>query len=316
MLIANLTNALIFIPFVAALILGVTIHFFIKSRRALKEIENSGRRGSIITPEGEDDLPEALKPKAKEPQIIEDDIVPLPQAVAEHEKAIIRQSAAEALPVNAFSSVKVALAQQQANLADLIEKIDNIEEETSLALIHQNEQLLERVEHLEWQLEKKENELQKYKQQEAVVQKMAARLEEANKEFEILQNKIAGLEKQAAKANNLAMELEDMQDAYTHIKAELKHKSEKLDHILTENQRLHDQLSDIDQKLQEANTQRQHFSKKVRLLEELNNDFQSVSESNKKLQSELRRIGELESMLNMITGDDKGAKGKSIVHGQ
>ncbi|HEY1114980.1 MAG TPA: hypothetical protein VGE66_15530 [Chitinophagaceae bacterium] len=311
MLIANLTNALIFIPFVAALILGVTIHFFIKSRRALKEIENSGKKSTIIDSGEEDELPEALKPKAKEPQIIEDDIVPLPQAVADHEKAIIRQNATEALPANAFSSVKVALAQQQASLADLIEKIDTIEEETSLALIHQNEQLLERVEHLEWQLEKKENELQKYKQQEAVVQKMAARLEEANKEFEILQNKISGLEKQAAKANNLAMELEDMQDAYTHIKTELKQKSEKLDHILAENQRLHDQLSDIDVKLQEANTQRQHFSKKVRLLEELNNDFQSVSESNKKLQSELRRIGELESMLNIISGE-KNNKGERV----
>lgn len=306
MLIANLTNALIFIPFVAALILGVTIHFFIKSRRDLKEIENAGKRNSIISPESEDDIPEALKPK-KEPQIIEDDIVPLPKAVAEHEKAIIKQTAPADLPVNAFSSVKAALAQQQSSLADLIEKIDNIEEETSLALIHQNEQLLERVEHLEWQLEKKESELQKYKQQEAVVQKMASRLEEANKEFEILQNKISGLEKQAAKANSLAMELEDMQDAYTHIKSELKHKSEKLDQILAENQRLHDQLSDIDTKLQEANTQRQQFSKKVKLLEELNNDFQSVSESNKRLQSELRRIGELESMLNMISEDNKKA---------
>lgn len=311
MLLANLTNAFIFIPFTAALVLGFTIHFFIKSRRALKEIENSGRQSGMISSGTDDDIPEALKPKA-EPQIIEDDVVPLPQAVAEHEKAIIKQTAPADLPMNAFSSVKAALAQQQSSLTELIEKIDNIEEETSLALIHQNEQLLERVEHLEWQLEKKENELQKYKQQEAVVQKMASRLEEANKEFEILQEKISTLEKQASKANNLAMELEDMQDAYTHIKSELKHKSEKLDQILAENQRLHDQLSDIDVKLQEANTQRQHFSKKVKLLEELNNDFQSVSESNKKLQSELRRIGELESMLNIISGENNHNKGLKV----
>jgi chromosome segregation ATPase len=312
MLLANLTNAFIFIPFAAALVLGFTIHFFIKSRRALKAIENSGRQNGMISTSSDDDIPEALKPKAAEPQIIEDDVVPLPQAVAEHERAIIKQTAPADLPMNAFSSVKAALAQQQSSLADLIDKIDNIEEETSLALIHQNEQLLERVEHLEWQLEKKENELQKYKQQEAVVQKMASRLEEANKEFDILQEKIASLEKQASKANNLAMELEDMQDAYTHIKSELKHKSEKLDQILAENQRLHDQLSDIDVKLQEANTQRQHFSKKVKLLEELNNDFQSVSESNKKLQSELRRIGELESMLNIISGENNNNKGLKV----
>jgi DNA repair exonuclease SbcCD ATPase subunit len=307
MLLANLTNAFIFIPFVAALVLGFTIHFFIKSRRALKEIENSGKKRAMVSSAVDDDIPEALKPKPAEPQIIEDDVTPLVQTAVAEDKAIIKPAAQADLPVNAFSSVKAALAQQQSSLADLIEKIDNIEEETSLALIHQNEQLLERVEHLEWQLEKKEHELQKFKQQEAVVQKMASRLEEANKEFELLQNKINSLEKQASKANNLAMELEDMQDAYSAIKNELRQKSEKLDQILAENQRLHDQLSDIDSKLQEANTQRQQFSKKVKLLEELNNDFQSVSESNKKLQSELRRISELESMLNMIS-EDAGPK--------
>ena len=309
---AYLTNAFIFIPFVAALVLGFTIHFFIKSRRALKAIENGRISQKMVSTSTEDDLPEALKAKVQEPVSVleeeEEDIVPLPQSMVEEEKAIIAHKPVNELPVNGFSSVKAALAQQHSALADLIEKIDNIEEETSMALIHQNEQLLERVEHLEWQLEKKEHELQKYKQQEAVVQKMAARLEEANKEFELLQNKIVSLEKQASKANNLAMELEDMQDAYVQIKNELKHKSEKLDHILSENQRLHDQLSEIDSKLQEANTQRQQFSKKVKLLEELNNDFQSVSESNKKLQSELRRIGELETMLNMISEEKTPAR--------
>jgi hypothetical protein len=32
----------------------------------------------------------------------------------------------------------------------------------------------------------------------------------------------------------------------------------------------------------------------------MNNDMQSISETNKKLQTEIRRIGELESMLTMM----------------
>jgi FtsP/CotA-like multicopper oxidase with cupredoxin domain len=137
MLLANLTNAFIFIPFVAALVLGFTIHFFIKSRRALKEIENSGKKRAMVSSAVDDDIPEALKPKPAEPQIIEDDVTPLVQTAVAEDKAIIKPAAQADLPVNAFSSVKAALAQQQSSLADLIEKIDNIEEETSLALIHQ-----------------------------------------------------------------------------------------------------------------------------------------------------------------------------------
>ena len=46
--------------------------------------------------------------------------------------------------------------------------------------------------------------------------------------------------------------------------------------------------------------QRQQLQKKVQFLQELNADMQNISETNKKLQTELRRIGELESMLTMM----------------
>jgi uncharacterized protein YoxC len=59
-------------------------------------------------------------------------------------------------------------------------------------------------------------------------------------------------------------------------------------------------LSTTEDKLAEANLQRQQLQKKVQFLQEVNNDMQHVSESNQKLQNELRRIGELESMLSMI----------------
>jgi hypothetical protein len=38
-------------------------------------------------------------------------------------------------------------------------------------------------------------------------------------------------------------------------------------------------------------------------LEELNNDLQLVADANKKLETQLKRIGELESMLNMMSGE-------------
>jgi len=56
----------------------------------------------------------------------------------------------------------------------------------------------------------------------------------------------------------------------------------------------------LEDKLAEANLQRQQLQKKVQFLQELNADMQNISETNKKLQTELRRIGELESMLTMM----------------
>ncbi|HEY6899043.1 MAG TPA: hypothetical protein VI233_00310, partial [Puia sp.] len=76
-----------------------------------------------------------------------------------------------------------------------------------------------------------------------------------------------------------------------------------------ENQRLNRILSDTEEKLKEANFQRQQFQKRSAFLEELNHDLQEISEHNKKIESQLRRVSDMESLLAKITsqaGDDLG----------
>jgi hypothetical protein len=43
------------------------------------------------------------------------------------------------------------------------------------------------------------------------------------------------------------------------------------------------------------------LQKKVAYLEELNNDLHQMSEANKKLEGQIRRLGELESRLNLVS---------------
>lgn len=309
MLFANLSDALIFVPFVAALVLGFTIHFFVKSRRALNKVLQENEKNQLRSVSVRDELPEEIKQKvqAEIKQKIQDapveldDYVPLPERALEPVRPVAGKLVKADTKGDVIASVKDVVVHQQAMLDDLLQKIELIEEETTLALQRQNEELSERVETLEWQLEKKEAELQKYKQQDAVVQKMNSRLEEANREFDILQNKISSLERQASKANHLAMELEDMQDSYAQLKKDLERKASRLEEMIAENQRLNQQVNTTEEQLQEVSLQRQQLFKKVKLLEGLNSDFHSVSETNKKLQTELRRISELESRLNMIT---------------
>ena len=129
---------------------------------------------------------------------------------------------------------------------------------------------------------------------------MADKVEEVYKEFDILQNKMNVLEKQASRANGLAIELEDTRHSYEAVHKELIRKQEKLEEIMEDNQRMRQQMNELEDKLADANLQRQQLHKKVQFLTDLNSDLQSISDTNKKLQTELRRIGELESMLNMM----------------
>ena len=74
----------------------------------------------------------------------------------------------------------------------------------------------------------------------------------------------------------------------------------KANTLTIENQQLQTQLMDVEDKLRDANFQRQQLQKRMAYLEELNTDLQVVSDANKKLEGQLRRVGELESMLNVV----------------
>ena len=60
------------------------------------------------------------------------------------------------------------------------------------------------------------------------------------------------------------------------------------------------ELSKVEDKLSESNQQRQQLQKKVAYLEELNHDLHQMSEANKKLEGQIKRLGELESKLNIV----------------
>ncbi len=99
-------------------------------------------------------------------------------------------------------------------------------------------------------------------------------MEEVFKEFDTLQAKIEQLEKQAGRTVTLEMELEKSRDEYGQLKKDMAKKAGKIDELLAENQKKHQLLCETEDKL--ANI-------------------------NRKLHGQGRRIGELESMLHMIS---------------
>ena len=57
-------------------------------------------------------------------------------------------------------------------------------------------------------------------------------------------------------------------------------------------------LADTEDKLKEANFHLQQYQKKTLFLEELNRDLQDATEQHKKMESQLRRISEMEAILS------------------
>lgn len=287
---------------VTALIFIGAIYFFIKSRRSLKQtIEENG-------------LKKPSYPGRKEAaqRFERSTIVELEEQFArrrfEATQPVVREEPRRASSVHAAPEPEVGLvedfkntiAKQQRLLDTYLEKVEDLEKEHREELELQNNRLEKEIAKLHGVIEEKDAELEELAEQAKAGQRMAQRIEEAYQEFEQLQQKMASLEKQAGRANNLAIELEDTKQSYEQVLKELARKQEKLEEVMNENHRMRREMDDLEDKLSEANAQRQQLFKKVQFLTDLNNDMQSMSETNKKLQTEMRRIGELESMLNMM----------------
>ena len=130
---------------------------------------------------------------------------------------------------------------------------------------------------------------------------MKSMLDNTYHEFNTLQGKIQKLESQLNSSKLMNMEYEDLKEAHSRMSRDFEEHKIKVNALTIENQQLQTQLADVEDRLREASFQRQQLQKRTVYLEELNSDLQVVSDTNKKLESQLRRVGELESMLNVVS---------------
>lgn len=295
-LLINLSLLEIAILVAGAIILGCAIYFFIVSQRSLKQTLEKTNQKVTLRPGFYGTMPAVKSDKhieavQEEKKQIKASYIPA-EPVAVKSKTVPKEES--------IDSLKETVLQQQKLLSSFLRQVEEIENEGREELEMQNKHLQDEIKLLEVQLGKKEAELDEVKQQASMSERMAAKIEEVYQEFDLLQAKMVTLEKQANRANNLTLELEDTRQSYEQVHKDLQRKTEKLEEAFLENQRLQQQLNMLEDKLAESNLQRQQLQKKVLFLQDLNTDLQTVSDTNKKLQTELRRISELESMLDMI----------------
>ncbi|RYY61591.1 MAG: hypothetical protein EOO05_05865 [Chitinophagaceae bacterium] len=340
-----------------AIILGITVHFFIASRRNLNATANDLKQRDQARDEWKVRYFNDIEKKDKELNDLRDEL-----KEAQENTEIYVNEAAEVR--SSYKQLKLELQQKQqgglANQADLhmidhlrnenlrlkeeldlsrqerpaftstSEKPDYLEqlrlaqsslmehnqkinallgnidvikekEEKEREILHDKEVLAAEVDQMREELTEKEKEINSIRQKEKLTLEMTSMLDSAYNDFQLLQEKLGKLEQQLSSSKQINMEFDDLREEHLNTVREVETLRQRGSVLQSTNQQLQDQLNESEDKLREANFQRQQLQKRVAYLEELNNDLQVVSDANKKLEVQLRKIGELESALNVVS---------------
>ena len=311
--------------------LGITIHFFIVSRKALNE--NSPVAKQKVNRELEDRKLRYLNDidwKNKEIEELRMSIIKLKEEndelaldaeemrekyrkLKEQQPPIAEVKQVEEDRTEVAKQLKETQSELQAygdRISELLSRIEGKDMGGSKQrqLEEENELLQIEVEELTLKLEKA---LHGTTQKKEISAEMNSMLDNALTEFESLQEKVSKLETQLNSSQHQTIDYEDKQEENMNLTRLLEEEKNRSSALNMENRELKEDFNDTEDKLRDANFQRQQMQKKIAYLEELNMDLQSVAEANNKLQTQLKRIGELESMLQMLSEEKQDLLRKS-----
>lgn len=313
----------IIVLMLGAIILGITIHFFVVSRRSMKSSPMEAEKISKTLEEWKlryfndteirDKELTQLRKRLEETEennninVIEAEETKKLNKKLQAELDSLRKTAPTAEKekpdyIEQLRKAQTSLMEHNEKINQLLGQIDIVKEteEKQQEILKVNEELSSQVDELKFLLSQKEKEISNTRQKEHLTNEMTSMIDSAYSEFNVLQDKIQKLESQVNTSKRLNLEYEDLKETHYRISQDFEEQKRKYSAAVTENKQLLEELTETEDKLKEANFQRQQLQKRVAYLEELNNDMQAVADANKKLEHQLKRVGELESMLNMV----------------
>jgi DNA repair exonuclease SbcCD ATPase subunit len=309
-----------------SLVLGFAIHFYLTQKKIMPSATSEP---AVLAAEPiggldewrlkfyeEKDLREQLKREledSKEKQeMLEIEVEDLKEEIARLEAALPEEKEEEETEeqqvgptfMAQLKSAQDNLHVQNQYIGKLLQQVDTLKEsEQKYSEVQQlNETLGAQLREARRSLMDKEAELKQLRQQQLLNNEVKGRLERAYEEFGVLQDRLQKIESATAPQHK-GFEYEELQQAYFKITREFDELKMKQVNMLEEHQRLARLLADTEDKLRESNFQRQQLLKKVGYLEELNTDLQQVSEHNKKLDIQLKRISEIENLLARLSSE-------------
>jgi len=310
----------IIIFLVGALILGFTLHYFWTSRGAIriqKPVADEGINENDnwklkyytdmeIQEKTLQKLRERLSESEENEKIFQLESEELREEVNSLTEKYARSEAQIKPPTQTddyLQQLKTAqdnLFQYNQHINKLLQQIQMLKESEKKYqdLQHQHNVLNEQLSGLYRQLAEKETEISRIMQEQRMVLEMNERMDKAYADFSHMQEKLRKLEQYLEQPHSKRIEYDQLQETYFKLSREFDEVKGKQMALFDENQRLSRILADTEDKLKEANFQRQQYQKKMLFLEELNRDLQEATEQHKKMESQLRRISEMESILS------------------
>lgn len=308
-----------------SLILGFAIHFYLTQRKimpsavsepsVLAEAPLGGADEWRLKYFEELDLREQMAKEAEnlkeKAELLELDVEELKDVIAQLEDAMpaVKEEEEEEAPkqgnyMNQLKNAQENLFEHNQHIGKLLQQVEMLKEaEQKYAEVQElNELLNSQLRDARKLLIDKEMELKHIRQQQALSGEVKGRLDKAYEEFNVLQERLHKMEA-ASHPQHKGFEYEELQQAYFKITREYDEMKMKQVNMLEEHQRLARLLADTEDKLRESNFQRQQLLKKVGFLEELNTDLQQIAEHNKKLDIQLKRISEIETLLARLSND-------------
>jgi len=311
------------ISLLGALALGFAIHFFITHRKAMPpSVAEQSVLAESALPESDEwrikyfeekDMREKLQVEI-ENATGEEEILTIEIEELKKEIALLREKAGQKGTrgvetedyLGLLKMTQEGMVEHGRQVSQLLEQINAMKdtEEKYLDILKANEELSGQLRELQKVLSDKEGEIRQNYQQQLLTIELKERLARAYNEFNLLQEKLKKVEANLLQPHPHIFEYDEMQQNFFKLtrdfdELKLKHLS-----LLEENQRLSRLLNDTEDKLRESNFQRQQLQKKAGFLEELNQNLQQVSEHNKKLESQLKRIEEIEMLLSRTTSQE------------
>jgi hypothetical protein len=297
-----------------ALILGFTIHYFWSVRKTMKLEVEPGQEGISdndnwklkyyndmdMQEKVQQQLRDRLAETKENEQILGIELEELRKEIENGPIVNQKLSPEGGDYINQLKTAQENLSLHNQHINRLLGQIQLLKEAERkyLDLLKVNENQTKQILELRKLISDKDREINNIRHEQRLTVEMTDRMDKAYTEYNVLQEKLQKLDNYLVQPHNKTIEYDELHESYFKLSRDFDEVKAKQISLWDENQRLSRILSDTEDKLREANFQRQQLQKKVAFIEELNRDLQEVSEHHKKLESQLRRISDMESLLS------------------
>jgi DNA repair exonuclease SbcCD ATPase subunit len=302
----------ILISLLGALMLGFTLHYFWSARKAMKLDVQSGEPDGISDNDNwklkyyndmdmqeklQQQLRERLNESKENEQILGIELEELRKSI---DAGSDQKLADTGDYIHQLKTAQENLTLHNQHINRLLEQIQLLKEAEKKYIdqLKVNENLNKLILDLRKTVTEKEREINNIRHEQRLTTEMSDRMDKAYTEYHVLQEKLQKLDNYLLQPHSKNIDYDELHESYFKLSRDYDESKSKQISLWDENQRLSRILADTEDKLREANFQRQQLQKKTSFLEDLNRDLQEVSEHHKKLESQLRRISEMESLIS------------------